>query len=221
MKGRRRPRHVTSVYNRVAAHSLERLAALSDGLFSIAMTLLILDIRLPDIAAVHSESDLWQALLALGPRVVMYLMSFLTLGIFWFGQQTQFNHFARADRDLAWIHIAFLAGVAVMPFSTMLLAQFITYRVALMVYWANIVLLGAGLYFSLGYARHAKLLKEDGSEEIARTLQWRIVIGQGLYSFAALLCIISTYWSIGFMVLVQLYYALAPSPWWSTRPRDG
>lgn len=90
-----------TLYNRIAGQSLERLAALSDGLFAIAMTLLILDIRVPDAGGIHSEAALCRAVAGLAPRFVMYLMSFLTLGIFWTGQQTQLNHFARADRDLA------------------------------------------------------------------------------------------------------------------------
>ncbi len=65
------------------------------------MTLLVLDLRAPASGAIHSEQDLWRALVALSPRLVIYLMSFLTLGIFWIGQQTQLNHFARADRNLA------------------------------------------------------------------------------------------------------------------------
>ena len=77
---------MTITYNRIAGQSLERLAALSDGIFAVAMTLLVLDIHEPSMEAVHSEQDLWNALSALLPRVVMYLMSFLTLGIFWTGQ---------------------------------------------------------------------------------------------------------------------------------------
>ncbi len=77
------------------------------------------------------------------------------LGIFWAGQQTQINHLARSNRDLSWIHIAFLFAVTLTPFSTMLLAEFIKYRVALLVYWCNIVLLGGVLYGSWGYAIRA------------------------------------------------------------------
>jgi uncharacterized membrane protein len=149
----------------------------------------------------------------------MFLMSFLTLGIFWAGQQTQFNHFARADRDLAWIHIAFLAAVSVMPFSTMLLAAFITFRVALLIYWANIVILGAALYFSLVYACRAGLIKEGTSDAVARALERRILIAQGLYAVGAALSIISTIWSIAFIVLVQLNYAVAPRLPWRRRLR--
>ena len=84
-----------SLYNRVAGQSVERLAALSDGIFAVAMTLLVLDLRVPASDAVHSEHDLGRVLLAMGPRLLIFLMSMMTLGIFWVGQQTQLNHFAR------------------------------------------------------------------------------------------------------------------------------
>src|SRR2546427_7657132 len=133
---------MTTSYNRVAGHSVERLAALSDGIFAVAMTLMVLDLRVPAAEAVRSEHDLWRALGTLSPRLVMYLMSFLTLGIFWVGQQTQLNHLARSDRNLSWIHIAFLFAVTLTPFSTALLAEFIVRRTALLIYWGNILVPG-------------------------------------------------------------------------------
>ena len=150
-----------SLYNRVAGQSIDRLAALSDGIFAVAMTLLVLDLRVPAADAVHSERDLWHALVALSPRLLIFLMSVMTLGIFWVGQQTQLNHFARADRNLAWIHISFLCAVCLVPFSTSLLAEFIHYRTALLVYWLNILLLGLTLYWSWSYATRTHLLADD------------------------------------------------------------
>jgi uncharacterized membrane protein len=97
-----------------------------------------------------------------------------------------------------------------MPFSTGLLAAYITFRVALVVYWLNIVLLGAMLFVSWQYARHAQLMKDEVTTEIFSANQRRILIAQSLYAFGALLCIINTYVSIGFIVLVQLNYAIAP-----------
>ena len=196
-------------YNRIAGQSLERLAALSDGIFAVAMTLLVLDIHAPAAHTIHSENDLWLALGALAPRMVVYLMSFMTLGIFWTGQQTQLNQLSQSDRHLTWIHIAFLALVSVMPFSTSLLAEFIGFRLALLLYWANILLLGLILYVSWRYAAHAGLV-EDSSHEIRCAIERRILIAQSLYAFGALLCVFNTYWSIGFIVLVQLNYAIAP-----------
>lgn len=197
-------------YNRIAGQGIERLAALSDGVFAVAMTLLVLDIHVPPIGSTHSGADLQAALIDLAPRFVMYLMSFLTLGIFWVGQQTQLNQFAHSDRDLTWIHILFLAAAAMIPFSTSLLAEYITYRTALVIYWFNILVLGAVLYGSWAWACRAKLLKDTVPPEMDGAVKRRIVVAQALYAVGAVLCLINTYWSIGFIVLVQLNYAIAP-----------
>jgi uncharacterized membrane protein len=199
-----------TLYNKIQGQSLERLAALSDGIFAVAMTLLVLDLHVPIKEAVHSEGQLQTALLALAPQFIAYLMSCLTLGIFWAGQQTQLNHIARGSRDLTWIHIALLFTVSVLPFSTRLLAEFIGFRTALLLYWLNIFALGAILYTSWWYAAKADLLKDDVAPEIRRAVRRRIVIAQALYAFGAALCFFNTYWSIGFIVLVQLNYAIAP-----------
>jgi uncharacterized membrane protein len=195
-------------YNLIAGRNAERLAALSDGIFAFAMTLLVLDIPTPPAETIHSERELLHALIALAPKVVTYLMSFLTLGIFWVGQQTQLNHLERSDRNLTWLHIAFLCAVSVMPFSTRLLSQFLNYRTALVAYWLNILALGSALYLTWGYAARKKLLRDDISHEVMAAVCRRIVIGQSLYAFGALLCVASTHWSIGFIAAVQVLYAV-------------
>ena len=197
-------------YNQIAGKSVERLAALSDGIFAVAMTLLVLDLRVPAAEAIHSGRDLRQALLALVPQVVMYMMTFITLGIFWVGQQTQLNFLERSHRSLAWIHMVFLFAVTLTPFSTRLLSEFIAYRTALLAYWLNILLLGGSLYFSWNCAKGLGLAKADMPADVPCAIQRRIIVGQSLYAFGALLCIFSTFWSIGFIVLVQLYYAISP-----------
>ena len=67
-------------YNHIAGQSVERLAALRDGIFAVAMTLLVLDLHAPAAQAIHSERDLLHALVPLAPRLAVYLMSFLTPG---------------------------------------------------------------------------------------------------------------------------------------------
>jgi uncharacterized membrane protein len=197
-------------YNLIAGQSIERLAALSDGVFAVAMTLLVLDLHAPSMTTIHGEGDLLRALAPLAPRLLVYLMSFLTLGIFWVGQQTQLNHFERSDRDLSWMHIAFLFAVSLMPFSTALMAEFFHYRTALVLYWFNIFLLGVVLLISWRMAMRHGLVAENmraGSAAIER----RIIVAQALYAVGALLCVFSTSWSLGFIILLQLNYALAPS----------
>ncbi len=201
---------MTTSYNRIAGQSVERLAALSDGLFAFAMTLLVLDLHVPVMETVHSERDLLHGLTALSPRLIMYMMSFMTLGIFWIGQQTQLNHLERSNRSLSWIHIAFLFFVTVIPFSTALLAEYTTYRVALTAYWLNILCLGVTLYLSWGCATRSGLVKDDIPPDVPAAVCRRIVIAQALYAFGALLCVFNTHWSIAFIVVVQVYYAFAP-----------
>ena len=197
-------------YNRIAGQSVERLAALSDGVFAVAMTLLVLDLRAPAAAAIHSERDLLHALAPLAPRLLVFLLSFMTLGIFWVGQQVQLSYLARSTRDLTWTHLAILVSISLMPFSTALMAEFIHFRVALLVYWLNILLYGVLAYISAHCARAGSLLKPDLPPETVPAVQRRIIIAQALYAVGALLCVIDTTWSIGFIVLVQLNYAVAP-----------
>jgi TMEM175 potassium channel family protein len=201
-------------YDLVAGQRLERLAALSDGIFAVAMTIMVLDLRVPAQEAHRSEHALWRALVHLGPQFLTYFLSFLTLGIFWLGQQAQLDHFGRGNRRLAWIHIAFLCAVALMPFSTSLLAEFVRYRLALAVYWLNLALLGALLYASLVYAERAGLL--DSRTAAIHELHKRRIIGfQVVYAACFALCVVDTYVSIALLIAAQVFSILSAraSPW--------
>jgi len=171
--------------------------------------LLVLDLR-PPSGTIGSERDLLTAVISLTPQFVAYLMTFMTIGIFWIGQQTQLNHFERCDRELSWIHIGFLLTITLMPFSTALLAHFITFRTALVIYWLNIVLSGAALFVSWRYATRAGLVTAETTKDVSDAMLRRIAIAQSLYALGALLCIFSTYASIGAIVLVQVVYVIGP-----------
>jgi uncharacterized membrane protein len=202
------------LYNAIAGRNRERLAALSDGVFAFAMTVLVLDIRPPALETIHSEADLWRALLALGPRLVAFLMSFMTLGIFWVGQQTQHDAVDHTDRSYTWLHVGFLMAVCLMPFSTALLAEFITFRAALFVYWLNILLLGLLLLAGWYRAKWFGLVGPDGIKAIDDAFVRRVIVAQGLYAIGAALCLIGpTWWSIGVIFAVQLIYVIAPRVW--------
>jgi uncharacterized membrane protein len=197
-------------YNEIAGRSPDRLGSLSDGVFAFAMTLLVLDLRVPAVEAVHSEAALQHALATLAPNLLTYLLSFMTLGIFWVAHHTQISKLRHSDRNLTWISLGFLLMVTFVPFSTKLLAAFITYRTALLVYWLNIVGLGATIYWSWGYMSRANLFKEEAPPGLDAAVRRRVLVAQALYAIGMLLCCISTYVSIGFIVLVQFNYVLAP-----------
>lgn len=203
-------------YKSLIGQQTARLANLSDSIFGVAMTLLILEIRLP-AAYIATDRQLWNGLIALGPRFLVYFMSFLTLGIFWNAQQVQLSHFARGDRHLTWIHIAFLATVAVTPFSAALLENFIHLRIALAIFWLNLLLLGLMLYASWRYASANGLLRDDVSRETQSAIQRRIGVAQALYAVGFAFCAFSTFWSIIAIAIVQFVLAFAPTIWWFKR----
>ena len=101
-------------------------------------------------------------------------------------------------------HFAFLAAVALMPFSTALLAAFIAFRLALVAYWLNLLLLGVLLFASLSYAARAGLLRADVTSEVLQAHRRRIVTYQSLYAACALLSVVSTYLSIALIILLQI-----------------
>ena len=203
-------------YNDIVGQHTGRLTNLSDSIFGVAMTLLILEVRVP-LNYVSTERQLWDALLALGPRFLVYFTSFLTLGIFWSAQQVQLSRFARVDRNLTWIHIAFLATVAVTPLSTALEQNFVHFRIALAVFWLNLLMLGLTLYASWRYASGHGLLRKNVSHEEQYAIERRIIHAQELYAAAFALCVFNTLWSITAIVLVQLGLALAPTIHWFKR----
>jgi uncharacterized membrane protein len=206
-------------YRQIAGASLERLAALSDGIFAVAMTLLVLGLSVQTASELRltgtvTNREVWTDVLRpLWPHLVTYLMSFLTLGVFWVGQQTQLHHMRSTNRDLSWIHLVFLLCVSLMPFSTMLVADYITSQLAIVVYWLNIALLGGVLFVSQRYAGRAGLFKDDVTAEVRAAMRRRIVSYQALYVVGALLCAVSTYASIAFILAVQLNAAIAPRIW--------
>ena len=205
-------------YNQVAGdRSLDRIGALSDGLFAIAMTIIVLEIRVPAVEP-HTDAALLDAIGQLGPRFLTYFLSFLTLGIFWNAQHAQLNYVQSADRNLAWLQLAYLSVVALMPFSTSLLAEFIDLRVAFLVYWLNLYLLGVALYAIWLYAIRSGELSPAASPAVQRAFKRRIVTYQVAYGVSAILAIlIAPIVGIVVMLLTQLNSAIAPRLPWVSR----
>ncbi len=190
----------------------DRLSGISDGIFSVGMTLLVLGLVVPRLSAVATtEGQLWDTMRGLGPHALIYAMSFMTLGIFWLGQSTQLGQLGRSNRNYVWIHLVFLFAVTMVPFSTLLLGSFYWLRVALIEYWLNIVLLGATLFAGLEYGLRAHLFREEATHDLTVLMRGRILIAQSLYAGAILLCVIFPTWvSIALITLIQLNYVLAP-----------
>ena len=97
-----------------------------------------------------------------------------------------------------------------LPFSTRLLADFLTYRTAFLIYWVNIVVLGACLYAAWAYAEGAKLIRDEAHGDVSRAVKRRIVLAQSLYAIGALVGLINVTLGITLIMLIQLNYAIGP-----------
>ena len=118
-----------------------RLLTLADGIFAISMTILVLDLRLPDTPA-----DLAARLNAILGRFAAFAVSFVVLGVFWFAHHQTFHFVVRVNRTLVWLSILFFMGVALIPFVASVLGSNATDPVALSLYGGVI-----GLITVLGY----------------------------------------------------------------------
>jgi uncharacterized membrane protein len=103
--------------------SIHRIDALTDGIYAVAMTLLVIELKLPDHSLIHSPADLSAAVLQLWPKFYAWVISFLVLGIFWMGHHRAHNHVHRGDGQLVALNIGQLAFVSLMPFSCALLGE--------------------------------------------------------------------------------------------------
>ncbi|TGQ70887.1 DUF1211 domain-containing protein [Mesorhizobium sp. M00.F.Ca.ET.186.01.1.1] len=200
-----------------SAEGRGRVVGITDGVFAIALTLIVLEIRVPAHEGIHSEYDLLAAIAALAPRFLTYALSFLTLTIFWFGQQAQHGLIAKSDRRLATLNLCFLAFIALLPFSTDFLADFLEFRTAVLVYWLNLLMLGITLFASWRYAETNGFLAEGVDDETRHTVYLRIVKAQILWAVGAALCLLNPLLSVAFILVVQLVYAATPSATWVRR----
>jgi uncharacterized membrane protein len=196
-------------YNEIAGQKISRIESISDGVFAVALTLLVLDLKVPISEGIKTEGDLFAAFCAITPQLLTYFLSFMTLGIFWTGHSTQFNYIHRSDRNLNWISLFFLMLVALLPFTTAFLSKYVTFKLAVGVYWLNILLLGLAVFIQWRYAFKHNFLNVPDTEKSAinKAITKRIVIAQSLYAFGASLCFINTYLSIGVIIAIQLNYA--------------
>jgi TMEM175 potassium channel family protein len=142
--------------------SKNRIEALADGIFAVAMTLLVLDIKSPENRAFDTTADLLSYLGQLEHSFAMYAISFVVLAMFWIRHHIVFHYARHVDRRFLWINMAFLLLVTFVPFSTDLLGDHGHLMLPVVVYAINLVALGALLALQVHYlAAHPPLAAPD------------------------------------------------------------
>jgi uncharacterized membrane protein len=118
-----------------------RLETLTDGIFAIVMTLLVLDLSITGIPQSSVQTELPRRLLESWPAFLAYVMSFIILGMIWISHHRIFHYIKHSNPILMWINVIFLMFVALLPFSTRLMADYLWTQVPFVVYGINIFLI--------------------------------------------------------------------------------
>ncbi|WP_227355369.1 TMEM175 family protein [Haladaptatus salinisoli] len=172
---------------------LARLAGFSDGVFAIAITLLILNIELPDSTAsaavgVHRVLREW-------PDFLSYVISFLVIGNYWIVHHNIFQDVRRYDRGLLWLNIVYLMFIAFIPFSTSLIGDF-PGGFPVMVYAGTLTLTGVVLTILWRYAWSNDLLDDAVDEERMRDVTFGILIPSAVFAGSVLIAVVSARWAM-------------------------
>ncbi|MGI9025316.1 MAG: TMEM175 family protein [Burkholderiaceae bacterium] len=152
--------------------SKHRVEALTDGIFAVAMKLLVIDLKLPDHATIHTHAELLQALANLLPKAVSWLISFFVLAIFWISHHRMLHYVRSVDQGLLWRNIIQLALVSLMPFSSSIVGEYANEFASQVLYNGNMMGLAlVGLWKARYIRRHPELCNTpmpDGTYHAAR-----------------------------------------------------
>lgn len=190
------------------AFSKHRIEALNDGIFAIAMTLLVLGIEVPQQHDLPPVTHLLQDLI---PDMVHYIIAFLALSVIWILHHQQFHYIRVIDQVLLWFNIMWLMLVGLMPFSTSLADTYYGINLAPMPFAINLFLISLILFAQWQYsARRRHLIMPDVPQEMVVMEQKRTALILIITFFGSLLAFISIFEGVVIYLLIPLVYAFFP-----------
>lgn len=171
-----------------------RLEALSDGLFAIVLTLLVIEIRVPELHGVVTDTELWHHLIELGPLFVGYAVSFVVLAMFWLSHNFFYSHFVKEiNRQLLLLNMLYLALVSLIPFSAHLIGSYPASELAISIYGVNVLCIGLLNMTIFNYALRSH---ELDTSHISKRLLHQAKIRGTVTPIATLCGLALTWWSI-------------------------
>ncbi len=191
-----------------------RVEAFSDGVFAIAITLLVLEIKVPEAPGNH----LWSALGRMWPSYAAYAVTFLVIGIMWVNHHTVFGYIARVDRTLLFLNLVLLMGVAMLPWPAALMARYLrsggsAAHTAAAVY--SLFMVFHALAFQAMWwhlTRTGHLFDGRVDAEAARATRARFALGSVAYPVTVGLAFVSAPLTLAVHGLLAVYYAFNQTP---------
>jgi uncharacterized membrane protein len=189
------------------APSTTRMEAFSDAIFAIIMTLLVLELRIPEFHNPASNAEIIHALLKIVPNFISFGVTFLILAVFWVNHHQFFHFIKRSDRALLWLNNFLLFWLCFLPFPTAILGQHPTSTAAVMLFGAALFLAATSFTVMSHYVYFKSHLFSDSIMLADRKAQFRrSLVGTVLYGASVVLAPVSIYISIAIFVILPLYY---------------
>jgi uncharacterized membrane protein len=172
-----------------ALWSTTRTEALSDGVFAIVMTLIVLELKVPELPRDAPAAEVWRGFRELGPIFFSYFLTFTLAGAFWFWHHRAFHELTHVDGPLFALNLAFLSFVSLLPFSTAMLGAFkLRQPVSLACYFGNLLALALALTAFWFYAGRSGMLRPTRDHAARRRFTF-ILMAHVMASVAALVTV--------------------------------
>ena len=185
-----------------------RLEALGDGIFSIAMTIMVIELALPAVKG-NAWTDFLSAMKMIGSDFLCYVISFVVLGIMWYGHRMMFEYIGRTNRYFIFLGVLFYMVVCLVPFSTRMLAHETLKWYAILIYAINLSLCNLSLYAQWTYGiNKPSLLERELPNEVRKEARVLFLISPVVYSIAIAFSFFIPEVSIGIFILTPLLYLI-------------
>ena len=183
-----------------------RLEALIDGIFAVALTLLVLDLKLPEGADFASSSALWDRLIALERHFAIYVITFAVIGIKWVGHHLQFHYVRYTDRRLIWINLLYLLLISFLPFATDMVGDHEDLVLPIEIYGVTLLAVSGVSYLHIVYlTRHPHLASPELTPAAVVLIKRRVV----LFALLPLMSMALAFYSTRIALYVYLLLATA------------
>jgi uncharacterized membrane protein len=193
-----------------------RLEAFSDGVFAVAITLLVLNIKIPGIdvpaSQLPNDAQLWSILLKEWPMLAAYITSFATIGVMWLNHHRLYTHIKRTNTILMLLNLLLLLIIVFIPVSTALVAEYLVrpdQHAAALLYSGTNVILAVCFNLLWRYASYNnRLLAKNADIRAVRAINKQYWFGPIVYLLAFILALFSTPASLTLNFLLALFFAI-------------
>lgn len=186
-----------------------RVESLSDGVFAIVLTLMVFQIRVPDISADKAPHDLWPRLLHQAPEFYSYAISFILVGIYWVAHHNMYHLVKRSTRPLLWMNLLFLMFVGFVPYTVALVGRYADIQKVMIIYGVHLMIISGLLFLQWWYVTRKKnLLVSPLNAEFVRSVDFKILTAPAVCVLAILTSFISVRGSYLLYLLTIVMYLL-------------